>query len=492
MKAVAANDPSFYQLGPKTGPYSRNINPFDETTGGATGVNDIWHARNYGYTDKSGKPQSGALGPAEHRFVDYETALTADRASAAGVGGKTDWTGAQIQAAGWVPKKAQELIADSKGRLTPEEAFTLANRTIDDYAPELAANATYEPQPGWVERGHMPLSPQASTADRLAYATHPLNDMTVSPTDPRDAIYGGLRHARTGVTMDVLPTVPMQGMWESPRGPEYNRGYVGQPLVMFNTGGKGQPFKQITPHDERLLNAGEGLRAILGGQDMGSWHKLWFGGPNREMQSLFYPKSGMSNPQEMMAAKQALTSPPLAAQGLPDIADMGRGITNTQWWPKPPDLQKGQKDQLGDALKKGAFKNVVPGSEPVRARVDSNAIDIGELANKGEGSGTVTDKLIELMNQTPEIRQAFNDNPHIARIALNKIQVDELFTPKWGAPSQDLTNLRKIISEGTGWIDRVEEARRKGIISLPAVAALLSAVAQEAGVTQPELEKGKM
>jgi len=65
------------------------------------------------------------------------------------------------------------------------------------------------------------------------------------------------------------------------------------------------------------------------------------------------------------------------------------------------------------------------------------------------------------------------------RRATRRMLRDEDWAAKWGAPREDIENARKIIGEGTGWVDRIEAALKSGAI-LPATAAALFAAASAA------------
>jgi hypothetical protein len=444
LRALAANDPSLYQLGEKTGEYAVKVNPDQLLPPGATGVNDFRHARNFRYTEPSGEPQKGALGDAGHRFLDYETALAVDRANQSALGGRTDWTGEKLQAAPWVRQKALDLMSRNPA-LTYEEAFTRANRTIGDYFDRHTYLATHEAQPGADVVGHMTGSRDAGPLARKEFFEDPRSTWATAPGG-RDAIYAGTGIEGTGNYMRVRPTVEMQGMYRRPDGTlETNPGAVARPLGTFDTGGKGEAFKSASPADRALLNAGEALRAYVDAQNAGAWHKLWFGGPAKESNSLFFPREGKASLNDLFAIEAAG-----AKHGLPDVVDTGRGITSTRFWP-PPEGGKA----FDQALRKGEF---TPYGEPRRAKVDSDIIEYVEKWKEGVGSQAATKKMLEYINKTPEIRAAFNNNPNIPQQALNRLERDESWAKVWGQPREDIQNARRIIGEGPGWVDRLDAA----------------------------------
>lgn len=492
LAAIAANDPSLYQLADKTEEYAnqvtRGLPGGKPLVPGATGVVDFRNLREWGYTEKSGEPQKGAPGPAAHRFVDMETALAIDRANRAAVGGKTDWTGEQLQAAPWVRQKALDLMSRNQN-LTYEQAFDRANRTIADFYPFKTYNATYEAQPGADVKGHMPGSVAADAAAREAYFGERGSSWATAPMG-RDAIYAGLMsQGAPGNAMRVMPTVPMTGMYRTPAGVlETNPGEVAQPMGTFKAPREyekefigprdWEPFKRATDADRATMTAGEHLRAWLDAQNAGSWHKFWEGGPQNQSTSLLYPKvENQRAPIADLLAQQAVG----AKHGLGDVTDSARGTLLTRFW--PPVEGRGGLPQLDDvkefnrAFRKGELN--VPGmaGPPVRVRVDSELANLVDEWQKGEGSGAATRKMLEHVTATPELRSAFNDNPYLAEQALAKFERDKAWAGRWGAPRQDIQNARQVVAAGKGWIDRIEAALKDGSISLPAATALLAGAA---------------
>jgi hypothetical protein len=462
LAAIEAKDPTLYQLGDKTGEYADLTNATRTRPPGATGVNDFRHARNWHYTEAGGAEQKGALTEAQHKFLDYETALAVDRANKTKLGGRSDWTGEQLQAAPWVRQKALDIMSRNEA-LTYEEAFARANKQIGDYFPRHTYNATHEVQPG-VETGHMMGSVAAPQGEKTAFAADPRSTWATAPGG-RDAIYAGLGIPGTGVNMRVRPTIDMQGMYEGPRGLETNPGWVARPLGTFNVGGKDEPFKAVTPADRAIMNAGEAWRAAMDAQQAGAWHKTWVGGPAKESNSLLFPRQGKASVEEMQAIQDK--AKPF---GLSDVTDTGEGILSTRYWPAP----EGSKE-FDKALRAGEFGNL---GKPQRVRVDSDIVDYGDQWKEGVGSGAVTRKMLEYVEATPGIRAAFNANPHLADRAAAQMERDVEWTTKWGAPREDVQNLRRIVAESKGSgdvIDRIKAALKAGAILPATVAAFYQA-----------------
>jgi hypothetical protein len=471
LAALAARDPSLYQLGDKTGEYANKVNPDQALPPGATGVNDFRYARTWGYTEPGGAPQKNAITGAGHRFMDMETALAVDRANRSNLGGRSDWTGEQIQAAPWVRQKALDIQErggkneDGSFKISYDEAFARANTTLADALPRHTAYATFEQQPGSVT-GHLPASVDAPQAAREAFAADQRSTWASAPGG-RDAIYYGLGVEGTGNYMGVRPSQPMQGYYKRPDGvTETNPGEVARPIVTFNTAtAKGEPFKVLTPADTAIMNAGEAVRGYVDAQNASAWHKNWMGGPLKESNSLFFPRPGPVSPAEL-AQIQARAG----KYGLGDVVDTGQGITSTSFYPQ---LTPEQNRALTSAVRKGEFTEF---GTAQRARTDAGYIDYTDKWPEGVGSGAATRHMLDYLNKTPELRDAFNRNAYIGERAGAKLARDDAWAAKWGAPREDIQNARRIIASGPGWVDRLEAALKAGAI-LPAVAAAIYAAA---------------
>ena len=404
----------------------------------------------------------------------YETALAVDRANKTNLGGRSNWTGEQLQAAPWVRQKAIDIQSrggknpDGSFKLSYEEAFARANRTIGDYFDKHTAFATHEAIPGADVVGHMPGAVNAPAAERAAYSADPRSTWANAPGG-RDAIYGETGIPGTGVSMRTRPTLDMQGMYTPPGGgTEFNPGFTARPLVSFDVS---NGVKSVPAADRSILDAGEATRGYIDAQNAAAWHKPWVGGPAGQSGSLFFPREGKASPLEMMAL-QAKTAP----HGLSDLVDTGQGITATRFYPA---LEKGDVANVGKALRKGEFKEF---GQPYRAKiepgVDTGFIDFVDSWKAGEGSGQATQQLLDYVNKTPQLREALNNNSEIAKNAMNRLLRDDEWASKWGAPRADIQNARRIIAgSNKDWIDQLEAALKKGAISLPALAAILGTAA---------------
>lgn len=495
--AIAANDPELHQLGKKTGMYRKKIHPDAGNERTATGVNDFRWAREFGYTDTSGAQQRDAMGAAQHKFMDYETALTVDRANKAELAGRSDWTGEQIQAAPWVRQKAYALLEDrsflkdrmkeakaqakAAGRkisddearaiampLAYEDAFQEANKTITEWFPKHTAYATHEAIPG-ISSGHLPGMINATPDEKTAYTAA---TSWASAPGERDAIYAGLRLGDTGVAGRVRPTLDMQGMWDAKGLPtQYNPGGSARPLVGFNAG---KDTKRLADADRQMLQAGETVRAAFTGQDAGGAHVRIGGGKAGAMRSL-----AADMPRKLTVDEMKKLRAVAKGADLQDVVDTGEGITMTSF--AAPMQKRNAKDfkKLSDAV-----QQVVPEAKNTRRTfVDGVYADLADAWKQGEGSGAVTKTMLNELKKNPVMYAAFNDNPYIADQAFKLLTEDKKLAATKGGVRQDLQNLREVAWGGAGaakkgWLDRIDKAYAAGKVSLPAIGALLLAAQQ--------------
>jgi hypothetical protein len=495
-EAAQQNDVSRYLRGEKTGEYADHIIPGSKLAGTATGVNDFRHAINLGYTEPSGVPQRQGLNKAQHAFSDYETALAVDRANKANLGGRSDWTGEQLQAAPWVMQKAddlfgkgntyrkrakQQLVYERSNDMSPEKiesvaremAFQDANKQIGDFYPKHTAHATYEKMPG-PTTGNLPGMENATAAERAQIGADPRGSFATAPGG-RDAIYSGLRYGDSGVAARVMPTVQSQGVYQPPGGQlEFNPGEVARPLVGLETLPSGQ--KVLPAGDRAMLDAGETLRAAIGGQDAGAAHITTTGGRTGDQRSIRVPMDRKLSEQELVSMSNVGKK-----YGLLDMVDTGTGVTATDFKNPLGELEGGLLTQFGKDA-----QAVLPDAEKARrVNVDGIYADLTDAWKAGEGSGEVSKQLLGKINITPEMRSAFDRNPDIAKVAMNYIERDKDLAKQFGTKARkDLQELRSIIGTGPGWVAKVEDAIKKGIV--PGVAAAFLTKAYSLGPSEQQ------
>ena len=480
--AAQTNDPTHYVRGPKTGEYADHVLPGSKLANTATGVNDFRHAINLGYTEPSGIPQRQGLSGPQHTFADYETALAVGRANDAKLGGRTDWDGEKLQAAPWVLQKSDDLYGNGASynkralaqlkyqrandlspetveKLAREMAFQDANRQIGDFFPKHTAHATYESFPG-PNTGNLPGLIGADNATKAAIHADPRSSFATAPGG-RDSIYSGLQYGDSGVAARVMPTVQSQGIYQPPGGLlEMNPGEVGRPLIGINRAKNNQG--SLPQGDRAMLQAGETLRAGISAQDAGAAHATFQGGNAAGQRSVRIPMDRKLTIQELVDTKAVMNK-----YGIPDAVDTGTGVTGTSF---DAPLNEIPGKQLTGLL--GDVRDVLPTAKKgFRTNVDGVFAGLTDAWKAGDGSGKVSQKILDAINVTPEMRSAFDNNPFIAENALKYIARDKDLAKQFGTTvRKDLQTLRSIIASGPGWVGRLESAVKKGGI-VPGVAA---------------------
>jgi hypothetical protein len=480
--AIAANDWSKYQLAEKTDEYRRFSNPNQPRPPGATGVNDFRHAVNLGYTEPSGIPQKAGLTKGQHTWSDYETALMVDRANKAKLGGRSNWTGEQIQAAPWVVQKADAIFEKSgqgwmekymKDGLSVtearakayEDAFQEGNKTIGDFLDKHTMNITSEKMVGSkvAARGHLPGSANWSDAERRAYSLD--YDPRAMAPGFRDPIYSGMQAGDSGVAMRVRPSIQNQGMYKAQGEPvAFEEGLVHRPLAAFDVGPGGT--KSLTDADKLMFNTGELWRALVGGQNAAAGHIVWRGGRTKDMNAVAIPTAGRSTPDELLGVKSVSD-----LYGMPDVVDRGKGLTLMNPAGDAPDLKDKTFRSLVDTLDPHGVLRQEGGIERVKA--DTIYRDVGDYRPVGKdynvdwsqpgvnlwekpGEGHATRAFLNEVNTTPQLRAAFEQNPYIAGDALAQHGRDVRWADKGGGTSSDLQHLREVAGTGKGWIKLLE------------------------------------
>ena len=247
-------------LGPKTGIYEQGINPDKPHT--TTGTNDIWHGRAFGYKMDDGSEFDRGFSPQEHRFLDHETVLAVDRANARKLGGRSDWTAPELQAAAWIATKGRGLFKKNPEKYghNLQLAMKDAAKTYPDYYPKYTAQATHEaiPSPAAMKTGHLPSLENAPYAEKEAFTDAA---SWIDPDTNKDIMFDEMR---------MLQVDPKRGVgeWEGKNNPVE----VSKPLVSLDDGPGG---KKIGKTSEGLLSTGAATKGYMDAQAGASWHKAF-------------------------------------------------------------------------------------------------------------------------------------------------------------------------------------------------------------------------
>jgi hypothetical protein len=445
-RAIEANDPALMQFGDKTEEYAAKIGPNQPPFKNATGVNDFRQLKLWGYPGRAEGVEPSA-GETQHRFLDYETALTADRANRANLGGRTNWTGEQIQAVPWVTQKAEDLGI-------PFEQAAMAG---PDFYPKHAAAATYEQWPGGslVESGHLSGAAGATADQRTAFsADDPWTDLS-----GRDVIYGGGRVAnssgeKTGMGVPTLPTLSATGVWKD----ETNPARIAQPTVPFNISTKENPAigggplgtKDVPPGVQKFMSAAEHLRSVFGAQEGGGWNKLWEKQAPGAQNAVFVPLDRDATRPEIDAL--AAAGEPF---GLPHVTSTNGGLAVLNY-NGAKKLSTKDRNGLLDAI-----NDAKPDDAGDHRMIRANTGFAGP-AYTTPGAGTATQGMLDAVGDNP----FFTQNAGIGQAAGALARRDQAFADQFGPQRQDFWNLRQLAAAngGEGWAGRLQDALKTGVI----------------------------
>ena len=480
----------------KLGVFGTNINP--NVPYATTGVNDIWHARAWGFVEMDGSPWESGLSPAQHAFLDGETMLAVARANARQINGKTDWNAATAQAAPWVEGKARGLIekkattiieaakrAKAKDRsvvvpkwneamdtVVNERGYDMnaaraeAAKTYTDFFDKHTAFANYEAVPG-DKTGHLPAMLEADDDIKERYTK------ALTSVDPqgRDLFYDALG-------IQTRSTQPTQGFYRNEAGQiEANPGRVARPLVGIDpTAPTGRAMDQPSVD---IIEGVETLRAVMLGQEGIGYHKPFprsEGAKGAATGSLRVRLPNRPTPDQLGELNRVLTSDEFADlpyQSAADIlVDTGDGVTminlGEDFGPavvKPAD-QKKMVDRLEPHLRRIFGK--VGSFEPAYAH-GSLVPGLSGAAEAGQGVSVQAVKDALTKGDAPRLIEIF-DSPQVQKEAGRIIDVYEAFSQQLGTPQRDdLINWLTLIRDGRGR----ESLDLIGKIALPAGAGLI-------------------
>lgn len=442
------------KLGPKTEPFGWHLSP--DRPYGTTGVNDIWHARSFGYTAPDGGEFKGTPGEAQHMFMDYETVLAIRRANARKAGGFDDWNAATVQAAPWVANKEASL-RQRYPKWSDDKVRETALKTYPDFAKGSTAYMPHEQMPGQ-STGLLGLVPEDSRAfSNAATWRHPQTG--------RDTLTGDLFDQ--GRMPDTTGTYR-----NSAGGFEMNPAQTAHPLVDFVAGT--EP-REIHPGTRAALTGSSAARGLLDVQEGTPWHYIDTRPdiPLRDATSM-----RLTGARPSPAQLEQL-------QGIADrhgyfLSDTGDGVSLIHGG-----MEKSPASgiELRDRLKGGLQAEIdaaLPGAKLTPGRSQGEYFDLSEeLAESMKGKGRATDKVLaELTNmrtQAPRMYDKMMDSPLVAQKA--QANLDRL-TPEMRAARPDYVKLLGIVAGGN-LRALLEHVAKKGSIGLPAALAAFAAGSEQ-------------
>jgi hypothetical protein len=477
------------EQGLKTGPFTQNLDPTAKP--GTTGVNDIWHARSFGYTHPDGTPWDAALSTQQHVFMDYETMLAVQRANARKLGGRDNWTAAEIQAAPWVANKAADLRRRFPG-WSEEKVLDEANSTFPDRAQRQTASVPHEQEPGSVTgltRGSM--SPKDWSGFANWRDPNAGNDVLLGRT-------GGLLSDRTQQTGGVYHNA--QG------GTEYNPVHVAQALVdlkplpqaVIPEGATPEVKKaiqkaqdaanakiprEVHPATAAFMDATQTARGVIDMQEGNPWTYVRTNTPGADATSVKVTLGRQVTPEEMQRVDALAKQHGFGASNTADgvaLIDIGHGKSGAD---------------IAKLLTRGGLerdlRQILPDSgAQVQRGVDlGNYVELSKqldraVAGEGQATRVMMEKLEALREQAPRQYERLLESPEIqakARLNLARLQQSGQIGVR-----KDYEELLRLLAEGRMSGLQVRIAR-EGYRGLPAVgghAGLLGEILGSSGSTQ--------
>jgi spore germination cell wall hydrolase CwlJ-like protein len=453
------------RLGKKTGIYGQHLDP--TVPPATTGTNDIWHARAFGFNQPDKPMFSRALTEQEHRFLDYETMLAVDRANAAKLAGRSDWTGAEIQAAPWVAGKGRALA--ERGNKPLEEGIAEAAKTYPDVAPKYTVSTPVEQIPG-ASTGLMPNLVNASDAEKAAFSKL----AGWKDQAGRDKLWSELG-MNTRQTNDAL------GMYRNSAGnPEFNPVEVGRPMTGYNLNKAGNPVVNET--GAAGFSMGQAARGLVDFQEGTPWNKFITHGAGPDKTSILI-NMGRNPTRSELEALDAIAN------------KNGMMMTNTEGGVGFINFKGNQTTTtMGKELRAGLekeIKAVVPNAEVNRARHQGEYFDLadeGRISKANEGKGLSTkymfDTLADLRSKAPDFYNRILDSKSISEKA--RANLDRLMASGGSGQRRDYELMLKIIGEDglRGLLDRVNKLGYQGLPAIGA-AGIGSALLPSSGSKDP-------
>jgi hypothetical protein len=456
--------PQRLALGKKTRVYGDNLDPTVPMS--TTGTNDIWHGRSWGFTNSDGSLFSRALSSQEHKWLDFETTLAVDRANATNLGGRSDWTAAQIQASAWVAKKGA-AIAAQKG-IPLDEGIALASREYTEAAPANTLSVTHEQIPGR-STGLLGDIINAPYAEKERFS----NAASWADKEGRDRLYSEM------------------GLWTLPdrRGPgafvnsadelEVNPVTVTRPLIDYQPGGK-----TMSETTQAGVDTAETWRGLLDFQEGSAANKIETaakGGPTSRSNVAVNVEGTPTIDQMERIAR-------LAKKHGFGVANNDTGVTLID------EVGDRTFGDVGKELKKGLareIEEIFPGATVERGGLSGTYIDRADLlAKENEGKGLATkqavDALMDLRTKAPLFYDSLVASEGMSSKARQNL--DRLYKEGGRGQRKDYETLLGIVGEGgiKSLLSRIEMLGYAGLPAVGGAAVLGHGIWGRQDSTQPE------
>ena len=452
-------------LAMKTQPFGHSITPDEAREVLPYGTNDIWHARALGYKNPDGSMFDRGLSQQQHKFIDGETLLAAERANAVKLGGRADWTPEEVQAAVWISKKGEALtgpgssLGSNAAASNLTEGLIQASKEFTDATPRFRSFATNEVIPGagtdlfenLDELIENPLLKEQFAADPLSSSVDEAG---------RDLLFDEAR-------LFNEPPVLSEGVYKNSLGDvEFNPATT---VPVLNSRDADKLLgKVVSSPDASVMDKVQAMRTYIDAQEAGAWHAI---------------------PTVAQGAKPGATNALRVAGGeahlLPDLIEAikpygleaihtGDGFSLVPGFSTsiPPavgaDLLRAMDGELGTAIRETL------GDVPIeRAVFDAERTGgyVSFVKEWKEGEGAVTRKLFELLDESPEfvgVTQRLEEGAAVPRLAARRLQRDDNWAQALGGVREDVQAARELLAEGG--LKALRKALADGTIALPVLA----------------------
>jgi hypothetical protein len=436
------------RLGDKTDVYRQHMDA--SARAGSTGTNDIWHGRALGYVDAAGEPWDSAFSPGQHVWMDHETMQAVNRAIAAGLGGRNNWTPSEIQAAPWVSGKSESL--QRRFGIDATEGDRRANATYPDYAHTITADMPHEQIPG----GSTGLTTGSMTPEQWHAAS-------------RWAGPGGNDPGLLDLGMLNRRVTSGMGAWlEEGKNPtvEVNPVDIARPQVAYYTD-EATDKRTFDPRTKAGLEAAAATRGLMDMQ-IGSPVTMWDTRAGSNKSTSVTIDLGRTTTANEARALDALARK--HGLGFANRAE-GAGFMNFDGAAKGRDVQKTLDAGLAAEIQK-----IVPGAKIGRADTGPTSgsvyADYGKkLREAVQGKGQATRQLDKTLTQSARVAPGYVtsllDSPNIAAKA--RMNLDRLQKSGQTGVRPDYELFQRLVAEGR-LRQALEWARANGYQGLPAAA----------------------
>lgn len=452
MAGAPRTDP----LGHKTLPYAQQLDPSQGKV--VAGANDQIMGRVYGYGEMD---FTRGMSDSEHAFMDAEQLLARDRANLRSAGNHDAWTTGEVQAAAWVGRRAEDLLAQGKVK-TLEEGL---QQSADDFSAFFNTERVLLPRestPGWP--GQAPGYKNQPFVQRQRQMSSAMRAPIVrgwsDPSTGADFMAQSLGIPSAGPTIKGLA-----GFWEGEAGLEVNPMEAAQVLADYIPGPHG---RQLGPEIKEALGEMAMLSAYVDAQSAGSAVS-------------FMPMIKSTSKGEALAAQNALDIVTGGKLTEPQMQVVARLAKKNGWAATAHDrgvilfpVEDAAPD--GAALQKllPQLRSELETVAPIERIVQGRAESLYEPLNAAvPGSGTATAQLAQkFKGKDAQFRMARLDSPQLRSYAASKLRWQKQLMDQGHPVRADYVNALSVLSEGG--LGALLRTGAKGLLPLPVIMLVLA------------------